>query len=176
MNSFFKKRKAVLLFLTAFTSLVLILSVASFLVSKNPVLIPLLKNFVQQHGLMGGFAVSFTGSLWFVLFPHEIILAPILRFYEPAYVAILVFAFGAVFADTINFFSGRYLGEAVLHKRIKPEKLAQIQGVLDRWGMYTLILFGFVGPVTSYDLLALVLGAFSKMKFRTFIAVTIPAR
>ena|GEM_PF-5674064 len=176
MKHFTEKHRVILLFISAFAALMVLVALANVLISRNPAVVASLDSIVQSYGLAGGFVVSFVGSLWFLLFPYEIILAPILKLYQPAILAIVLFAIGATLADTVNFFSGRYLGEGVIRKKVSEKKLVRIEKFLEKWGIFTLLLFGFIGPVTSYDILALVMGGFSKMRFRLFLGITIVAR
>lgn len=131
---------------------------------------------VTKYGLFGGFAVSFFGSLWFFQFPYEILLAPILEFSRYPLLYLIVFALAATGADVINFYSGKKLGEIVLIERIGAKTVAKLNHILSKWGVAVMVFFGFIGPVTSYDLLALVIGAFSKMRFKKFISITLIVR
>jgi len=146
------------------------------LIATQPVLIHSVKSFVSEHGLLGTFIVSFGGSLWFMAFPYEAVIAPFLKAYPIPLFAIGVATIGAVIADSVNFFSGRYLGHEVVRQKVPEKAFLKIEGFLTKWGDLTMIVFGFFGPVTSYDLLAFILGGFSKMRYRFFITVTVAAR
>ena len=153
-----------------------ILLVVKFKVETDPGIVLAVKSFVQTHGLPAGVLIAIFGSVWFVPFPYDPLVVAIIKLYEPMFVAVLAIAGGATIADIVNFYSGRKFGEAFVLKYVKKETVVKIQKFLTKYGIATLIAFSFLGPVTSYDIVAFVVGGFSKMKFKIFLPVSFVCR
>jgi len=166
----------ILKFVGLFVVILILFGGLSLLISTRPGLIGIIEGFVQSYGVLGGISTTFIGSLWFVIFPWEIIVGPILKFHVQPIPLIFIFALAGVGAHWLNFIMGRKLGESFIHKKIDDAHLEQIQGFLDKYGLYTLFFFGVIGPFTSYDVLALFMGGFSKMTLRLFLLITTVAQ
>lgn len=168
--------KAITFILTLVGILILILAFLNLFLAKNPALVQSIYPFVQKYGLPAGFLFAAAGSLWFIPFPYEFVVVPVMKFYSPPIIAILVISAGAMLADFFNFYSGRKLGEKYIYKKIEHATLMRIQNFFEKYGALTLVLFAFIGPVTSYDVVAFVIGGFSKMRFSFFAPLTFVCR
>jgi len=168
--------QVILKFIGLFLVVLILLGGLSYLISTRPGLISLIGGLVESYGILGGIAVTFVSSLWFIVFPWELIIGPILKFHPQPLYPIVIFTITALGAHWLNFIMGRKLGQAFIHKRISDDKLEKIQGFLDKYGVYTLVFFGVIGPFTSYDVLSLVIGGFSKMRLRVFLSITLIAQ
>ena len=169
-------RKSIAFIVTAIVLMIVFLTLLRYGIEKNPMVVQQTVDVTQKYGLLGGFAIAAIGSIWFLPTPYEIVIAPILTFYHPQFLAVLVIALGAFTADIFNFYSGRKIGEKLVRKRIEPATIEKIERFLDKYGVVTLIIFGFLAPVTSYDIVSFVMGGFSKMPARIFFPVTFVAR
>ena len=168
--------KSIAFFVFVLAVILIFLAVVKIQVESNPQIVSILRDYAQTHGLWGGFLTAFIGSQWFIPFPYEVVVVPIMKLYKPTIFALLVVAAGAACADIVNFYTGRKLGENYILKKIDKNTVQKIQNFLTKYGIATLILFSFLGPVTSYDIVAFVVGGFSKMKFKTFLPVTYVCR
>ncbi|HIJ98254.1 TPA: VTT domain-containing protein [archaeon] len=169
-------RKSIAFIVTAIVLMIVFLTLLRYGIEKNPAVVSQTVQITQKYGLLGGFAIAAIGSLWFLPTPYEIVIAPILKFYQPQFLAVLVIALGAFTADIFNFYSGRKIGEKLVRKRIEPATIKRIEKFLDKYGVLTLVVFGFIAPVTSYDIVSFVMGGFSRMPARIFFPVTFVAR
>ena len=131
---------------------------------------------MQTHGLWGGFLTAFLGSQWFIPFPYEIVVVPIMKLYQPTIIALLVISLGATGADITNFYTGRRFGEPFIEKRIEKKTFERVRNFFTKYGIATLVIFAFIGPVTSYDVISFAMGGFSKMDYKLFIPVTFVCR
>ncbi len=154
----------------------IVLSALQLLIERNPGVILVARSVAQKYGLPGGFIVAAVGSIWFIPFPYEIVVAPLLKFYSPPLLAIVVIAAGATLADIFNFYSGRKIGEKYLRKKVEAKTVDRIENFFEKYGIVALIILGFIAPVTSYDLAVFVIGGFSKMKYYTFLPVSFLCR
>lgn len=136
----------------------------------------LITDFAKYHGLSGSFFVALLGSLWFLTIPYELIIGPLIKMSTYPLIALIIAAFGASLADIFNFYSGKKLGEVVIIKKIGKGNVSWINNFFSKWGAAILLFFGFIGFFSSYDLVALVVGAFSKMSFKKFYPITFAAR
>ena len=169
-------KKSLAFIVLALAFLVVFLTLVRYGVEKNPAIVSQVAAVAQKYGLLGGFAIAAIGSIWFIPSPYEIVVAPIIKFYHPQFLAILVIALGAFTADVFNFYSGRKIGEKLVRKRVEPATIGRIEKILDKYGVATLVIFGFLAPVTSYDIISFVMGGFSRMPPRIFFPITLAAR
>ena len=176
MSTRSEKNKTIFKFSLIVLLVLIVLGAINYLISKNPIIILKVQQFTEEYGLVGGIIVTYIASLWFVVFPWELIVGPILIYYPIPIIPIFIFALTAVFAHILNFYMGRKVGEEFICNKINPKKLKKIQKFLDKYGIYTMFIFGVIGPFTSYDILSLVLGGFSKIKYKLFILVTLIAQ
>ncbi len=168
--------KIILFFVLVFGIIVVALSFLKIQLERNPEIISVARDYAQSHGIWGGFLIAFIGSQWYIPFPYEIVVIPIMKLYKPTIIALLFIAAGATGADVVNFFTGRRLGEKYVLKKIEKATAVRIQNFLTKYGVATLVLFSFIGPVTSYDIVSFAVGGFSKMEFKTFLPVTFACR
>ncbi len=169
-------RKTLLFIIGAIVFMAVFLTLLRHGIESNPEVVAQTVAITQKYGLLGGFVIAAIGSIWFIPTPYEIVIAPIIKFYQPQFLAVLVVALGAFIADIFNFYSGRHIGEKLVRKKVDPRTIQRIEKFLDKYGVATLVLFGFLAPVTSYDLISFVMGGFSRMRPQIFFPVTFVAR
>ncbi|HIK00336.1 TPA: VTT domain-containing protein [archaeon] len=168
--------KPILFFIFALVFITVFLAIVKIQIEKNPEIISETRDFAKSYGLLGGFLTAFIGSQWFLPFPYELIVVPIMKLYKPTIIALLFIAVRSTVADIVNFYTGRKLGEKYILKRIEKKTAERIQNFLTKYGVATLVIFSFIGPVTSYDIVSFAVGGFSKMEFKTFLPVTFACR
>ena len=173
MKNFYKP---LILFAAAMAAIIVFLFWLKNFLGINPGALLQFEQLVQIYGLPAGIAVAFLGSLWFLPFPYEFAVSPVLTLYSPFYIPIIVLGIASSFADAINFYTGRELGKPIIRKKVKKETFSRIEIFLDKYGLYSLVLFAFIGFVTSYDIVTFVLGGFSNIKFKKFMPLTLGCR
>ncbi len=168
--------RAILILLIFFAGIAVFLAFLRTWIVQNPGIVFAARHFAEVQGLPASFLISFVGSLWFIPFPYEIIVVPVVKLHSSPFFALLVISLGATLSDIVNFYTGKYLGQRYILKRIPKPAVSKIQNFLTKYGVATLLIFSFITPVTSYDIVAFVFGGFSKMDIKTFIPATFACR
>ncbi len=168
--------RAILVIVAVLAGLLIFLSVIKGYIAQNPGIVNSVKQFSQTDGLPTSVFIAFVGSLWFIPFPYEILVVPIIKFYNPLIVALLGVSVGATLSDVVNFYTGKFVGQRYILKRLEKKTVTKIQAFFTKYGVATLVIFTFITPVTSYDIVAFFIGGFSKMEFKTFLPVTFACR
>ena len=100
-------------------------------------------SFFEQHGALGLFLMAVAESSFFPIPPDSLLILLALKWPHQALMLAGLTTLGSVIGGLIGYAIGHWGGRPLLQRFASPEKIARVEGLFERYGVWGVFVAGF---------------------------------